>query len=430
MQSDLADALAGEVAVTLKAALAPVFARLDVLEKTPTGVLLERIAVLEHRLTVSEQKSLSTPVITALEPVIDVDEIAKKAAALIPKPEDGKDGSPGQPGKDAEVDLDALAKKAAELIPKPENGKDADVDLDALALKAAELVTVPAPTIDMALLAKQAAALIPTPKNGKDADVDLEALAKKAAEFVPKPEKGEKGQDATVDEAMLTALVEQHVTKAVSALPRPENGTSVTVDDVAPLIAAQVQKAVAAVPPARDGVGVVDTLQDRDGHLRIVLSDGQTKDVGKISGRDGEPGKDIDPVAVKAMIVEEVAKIPIPKDGKDGAGFPEMDTSEDEFGRPTLVWPNGKSVRLPSIIDRGVWRQDNTYLKWDGVSYGGSFFIAQVEHPTSTPETNSKEWRLAVKRGRDGRGEKGAPGEPGAPGKDFTLPASATRGRY
>lgn len=98
-------------------------------------------------------------------------------AALVKLPEI-KDG---EPGKDAEpVDLDALAKAAAALIVLPEvkDGKDAEpVDLEAVA----SLVKLPTPQeIDLDELAVKAAALVPVPEvrqpqDGRDA-LHLEIL--------------------------------------------------------------------------------------------------------------------------------------------------------------------------------------------------------------------------------------------------------------
>jgi collagen type III alpha len=58
MQSELVDALAEEVVLTMKSALAPVSARLEALERRSFDALLERIAVLEHRLVTAEQRAL------------------------------------------------------------------------------------------------------------------------------------------------------------------------------------------------------------------------------------------------------------------------------------------------------------------------------------------------------------------------------------
>lgn len=99
-------------------------------------------------------------------------------AALVKLPE-VKDG---EPGKDAEpVDLDALAKAAAALIELPEvkDGKDAEpVDLEAVAA----LVKLPeTEKVDVDAIARAAAALIPVPEikqpqDGRDA-ASLEILA-------------------------------------------------------------------------------------------------------------------------------------------------------------------------------------------------------------------------------------------------------------
>lgn len=62
-------------------------------------------------------------------------------------------------------------------------------------------------------------------------------------------------------------------------------------------------------------------------------------------------------------------------------------------------------IKLTHPIDRGVWREENGYKKGDGVSFGGSWFIAQVDDPTDKPEM-SEQWRLSVKRGRDGNRAK------------------------
>ena len=134
------------------------------------------------------------------EPV-DLDALAKAAAALIEVP---------QPEK---VDLEALAKAAAELveIPEPIPGKDAaEVDLEALAKAAAEFVQLP--KIDLALLAAEAAALVdvPEPLPGKNADpVDLQELARSAAALIPIPEvkEPEHGRDA-IDLEIMPAIDE------------------------------------------------------------------------------------------------------------------------------------------------------------------------------------------------------------------------------
>jgi len=57
---------------------------------------------------------------------------------------------------------------------------------------------------------------------------------------------------------------------------------------------------------------------------------------------------------------------------------------------------------VPLVIDRGVFRADGLYDKGDGVTFGGSFWIAQTETAARPGEGNT-DWRLAVKKGRDGK---------------------------
>ena len=61
-----------------------------------------------------------------------------------------------------------------------------------------------------------------------------------------------------------------------------------------------------------------------------------------------------------------------------------------------------KSIKVASLVDRGVFKAGNEYEAGDGVTWGGSFFIAQKDAPGGHPgEPGSDGWRLAVKRGRD-----------------------------
>jgi len=73
-------------------------------------------------------------------------------------------------------------------------------------------------------------------------------------------------------------------------------------------------------------------------------------------------------------------------------------------GGRTLQWAIGDAVheiKTAIVLDAGVWKDGTTYVAGDGVTLGGSFFIAQTT--TTTKPGKSDEWRLAVKRGTDGR---------------------------
>ena len=170
-----------------------------------------------------------------------------------------KDGEPGPPGETP--DPDAIAVKAADLVlarlPAPEkgeNGKDADAEA------VAELVL----------------ARIPTPENGKDgapgkdaAEVDyqrlqdvIEATAAREVEkqlvehiaTLRQPEPGPPGRDGKdADPEAVAALVLERI-----PVPRDgEDGKSVTLEDVMPLVEEVVQKAVSELPPPRKARRVI-----------------------------------------------------------------------------------------------------------------------------------------------------------------------------
>lgn len=116
-----------------------------------------------------------------------------------------------------------------------------------------------------------------------------------------------------------------------------------------------------------------------------------------------------------------MAALPKPKDGRDGAdgkdglGFDDMSVEQADERNMVFYFSRGDQVkefplRLSTFIDRDVYAEGTEYFRGDGVSWGGSYFIARKDHPVGKPG-QSPDWRLAVKRGRDGKdGEvKGAP---------------------
>ena len=70
-------------------------------------------------------------------------------------------------------------------------------------------------------------------------------------------------------------------------------------------------------------------------------------------------------------------------------------------------------IKFANVLDRGVYDAAKTYEPGDGVTLGGSFWIAQTE-TNARPGTleGAKSWRLAVKKGADGK-----EGKPGPEGK-------------
>jgi hypothetical protein len=184
-------------------------------------------------------------------------------------------------------------------------------ELAELREKAATFLTadsLPDPEMLIAKAAQRARENLPEPRDGKDADPavigkmvdDAVALA---VEAIPAPAvqseddlarlvsaavdtaiakipAARDGKD--VDPALVAEIITRRLDAAIADLPRPADGRSVTIDDVAPMIASEVAKAA--------------------GQIRVP-----------------QDGKDADPALVRSLVEEAVeravAEIPLPKDG-------------------------------------------------------------------------------------------------------------------
>lgn len=272
---------------------------------------------------------------------------------------------------------------AVAALPAPSDGKSVTAE-DVAPLIAAEV--------------ERAVAAMPLPQDGKSVTIDdVRPLIESAIAAIPKPADG---KSVTVDD--VTPLVAAEVERAVAALPPPRDGISVSLNDIRPLIA----EAVAALPPPRDGqsvtaadvqpiiareveraiaalpgpVGIAGAMIDRKGSLMVTLSDGKLVDLGRVDGKDGDPGLGFDDLAIEQ-------------------------TDERTF---VMRFHRGEQMKeftfaIPVMIDRGVYRSGTAYEKGDCVTYGGSLWIAQGG-TEAKPDGADSGWRLGVKRGRDGRG--------------------------
>jgi hypothetical protein len=305
------------------------------------------------------------------------------------QPRDGEPGKDGQPGRD---------------------GKDADESR--ISALEAEIVQLRAQMLE--------SAQAPEPP-------DINALVKAAVAaevaLLPTPKDGAPGRSVELSD------VEPLVKAAVDAIPRPQDGRSVTVDDVAPMITSEVAKAVSALPAPPEPVSVADALISRDGQLTVTFTDGTVKSVGVVVGRDA------DPEDVKRMVAEAVAEIPRPKDGAPGRDG-SLENMRLEFdGLRTCRWVfkdgtpvEGGEIRLPSLLYQGLYDATKQYEVGDVTTWGGSMWVARVQTSGIDPDENSpagkKTWALGVMRGRQGRqglkgdtGGRGPQGEMGPQGR-------------
>lgn len=97
--------------------------------------------------------------------------------------------------------------------------------------------------------------------------------------------------------------------------------------------------------------------------------------------------------------------------GADGFSLEDFDVSLADDGRTlSFKFSRGelvkeRQIKLAVLLDKGIYRPDADYEKGDCVSVGGSGFVAQKDAPAGKPG-ESDDWRLFVKRGRDGKDGK------------------------
>jgi integrin beta 3 len=183
-----------------------------------------------------------------------------------------------------------------------------------------------------------------------------------------------------------------------------------------------------------DGIGLADALIDREGRLVLTMSNGSTKAIGTVAGKDGAPGaagRDADDAGIIDRLSKQIDSWDRPtngkdgrdgidgKDGTDGLGVDDLDLVFDESKGYRLVWSNGaKSIQrsLAVPFHAGVWMDGRSYVTGACVTAKGSTWIALAATKGAVPGAATEEsrvWRLAVKRGADGK-----PGKDGKRGGD------------
>lgn len=392
---------------------------------------------------------------------VDVAAIAREAASLVPEPKPGIDGKSidievvrgmvqaevaaiprPENGKDADpVAVIAAAKAAIEALPKPADGKDADPefvkamvanavadlpkaptieDLAPAIAEAVKAIEIPVVTIEkapepeevvrlvreevekqvaaippaaagkdadpaeIAKMVEEAVAAIPKPENGKDADPEL--VAKLISEEVAKIPAPAAGKDADPEQ------IRSMVNEAVSAIPVPKDGKSVPIEEVQRMVDEAVAKAIAGIvvkdgAPGRDALALdilpmIDVEKSYPRNIYATHNGGLWRSFETTHGMKGWE-----------CIVDGVASIRVesPTERKCMIIVQRASGAEES-----------KEFTIPGFDDRGVFKEGESYLRGDGVTFGGSLFLAQKDQPAGKPGASS-DWRLAVKKGRDGR---------------------------
>jgi hypothetical protein len=170
----------------------------------------------------------------------------------------------------------------------------------------------------------------------------LDALPAVLEKKIPKPKDGNDATDAQVRAAVAEYFEDHPVREAKDG----QDGDSVSLDDIRPLIEAELAKALLEFE--RSGNAVIRSAIDKIG-----------------TPKDGAPGKDADPqevarrvidsldlkgrdqdvrVICRELVKEAVAQMPLPKDGKDGApGKDGLDGADGENGIDGKDGASGKN---------------------------------------------------------------------------------------
>ena len=200
------------------------------------------------------------------------------------------------------------------------------------------------------------------------------------------------------------------------------------IDEREEAIRKHVADAIAAIPAPVNGK---DGKDGRDGERGADGKDGAAGKDGKdgkdgINGNDGKDGRD-------ALHLEVLPCIDADKSYPRGTyathngglwrsyekthglrgwecivdGVADMQVEQHERSVITTVkMASGREIvhnaRFAGVLERGIFKAGEQYEKGDGVTWAGSYWIAKKDAPEDKPGEGNG-WRLAVKRGRDGK---------------------------
>ncbi|HBT4716494.1 TPA: phage gp6-like head-tail connector protein, partial [Klebsiella quasipneumoniae subsp. quasipneumoniae] len=203
------------------------------------------------------------------------------------------------------------------------------------------------------------------------------------------------------------------VSEAVAALPLPQDGKSVTPEDVRPLLQELVTAAVGEIPVPRDGkdydpavlkqavddavadaVAALPPAQDgRDAlHLEIqpFIDEGKSYTRGSYATHNGGLWRAYEKTHGMRgweCIVDGVSDVDISMNGQRNF----IVTVNRASGTSEK-----KSFDIPTMVYRGVFKSGDEYLPGDTVTWGGSLWHCDEQTQDKPGETGSKGWTLAA----------------------------------
>ncbi|VGF77375.1 Carbohydrate binding domain [Klebsiella pneumoniae] len=204
--------------------------------------------------------------------------------------------------------LKATEEKLAALTKEVSTLKDTTA-LNITAQLADAVASIPAPKIpelpDIGAMVSEAVATLPLPQDGKSVTPEdlrplLQELVTAAVGEIPVPRDG-KDYDP--------AVLKQVVDDAVAALPPAQDGRSVTPEDLRPLLQELVTAAVGEIPVPRDGKDYDPAV------LKQAVDDAVAALPPAQDGRSVTP-EDLRPL-LQELVTAAVGEIPVPRDGKN-----------------------------------------------------------------------------------------------------------------
>lgn len=186
-------------------------------------------------------------------------------------------------------------------------------------------------------------------------------------------------------------IVDAAVAKAVAEIPRPQDGASVSVEDVLPQINAEIARKFAELPPPKNGKNGLDAL---DIMILPAIDFAKSYPRGAFathngglwkshSQTEGERGWD--------CIVRGVGDVALEQRNERNFVLVYTDTvgNKKEF-----------HLQVPTMVYRNIWREGTTYERGDTVTWGGSMWHCNKETDVK-PGEGQDAWTLATKKGRD-----------------------------
>lgn len=216
---------------------------------------------------------------------------------------------------------------------------------------------------------------------------------------IPEPVPGKDGEPGQPGKDCDMAAVKSMVEEAVKAIPviKGKDGTGIQSSSLwqregggvgvklSLTDGTSVDFDVPAGKSGDDGLGMAGAMIDRDGALQITMTNGEVKNLGVVVGKDGSPGKD----------------------GEHGVSLDsfDMDYIEEthEVRIKATCGTRTKELRYPAggIRAGGYWREGTKALAGQVFTHDGSTWAAKSA-TTAKPSTDSEDWILMARKGRDG----------------------------